>query len=202
VEAVNRQILEFYGKTLDDLKEHWPALVHPEDLPRVIDVLTRSIASGEPFEVEFRARRFDGVYRWVQNRGSPLRDPNGRILRWYNLLIDIDERKRAEEALRESEQDLRSVIDGIAGLVPVADTNGELETVNRQVLEYFGRPVEELKNWGTINIVHPEDLPRITEIFGKAKVAGIPFHYETRLRRFDGDYRWFDARFVPIRDDS
>ena len=56
-----------------------------------------AIASGEPFEWETRARRFDGVYRWVQSRGFPLRDANGHIVRWYNLLIDIDERKRAEE---------------------------------------------------------------------------------------------------------
>jgi PAS domain S-box-containing protein len=93
IEAVNRQILEYYGKTLEELKKHWPDLVHPPDLPRVIEVLTQSIASGEPFEVEFRARRFDGVYRWLQNRGFPLRDVNDRIVRWYNLLIDIDERK-------------------------------------------------------------------------------------------------------------
>src|SRR5262249_27492096 len=128
IEAVNRRILEYSGKTLEELKERAP--VHPEDIPRILEVVTPSIASGDPFEVEFRGRRFDGVYRWLQNRGSPLRDANGRILRWYNLLIDIDERKRAEEALRASEQDLRSVIDGIAGLVAVAGPNGELETVN------------------------------------------------------------------------
>jgi len=202
IEAVNRQILQYYGKTLEELRKHWPDLVHPPDLPRVIEVLTQSIASGEPFEVEFRARRFDGVYRWLQNRGFPLRDANNRVVRWYNLLIDIDERKRAEEALRESEQSLRSVIDGIAGLVAVAAPNGELETVNRQVLEYFGRPAEELKNWGTIDIVHPEDLPRVLEIFKHSIAAGNPFHYETRLSRFDGEYRWFDARFAPIRDDA
>ncbi|HJZ68546.1 MAG TPA: PAS domain S-box protein, partial [Blastocatellia bacterium] len=200
IEAVNRQILEYYGKTLEELKERAP--VHPEDIPRVLEVVTASIASGEPFEVEFRARRFDGVYRWLQNRGFPLRDANDRIVRWYNLLIDIDERKRAEEALRESEKNLRSVIDGIAGLVAVAAPNGELETVNRQVLEYFGRSAEELKNWGTINIVHPEDLPRILEIFRQSIAAGIPFHYETRLKRVDGEFRWFEARFVPIRDDT
>src|SRR5262245_14733683 len=105
IEAVNRRILEYYGKTLEELKERAP--VHPEDIPRILGVVTPSIASGEPFEVEFRARRFDGVYRWLQNRGSPLRDANDRIVRWYNLLIDIDERKRAEEALRESEERFR-----------------------------------------------------------------------------------------------
>jgi PAS domain S-box-containing protein len=160
------------------------------------------MASGQPFEVEFRARRFDGVYRWLQNRGYPLRDANDHIVRWYNLLVDVDERKRAEAALRESEQNLRSVIDGIAGLVAVAGPTGELETVNRQVLDYFRRPAEELKNWGTINIVHPEDLPRIVDIFQKSIAAGVPFHYETRLKRFDGEFRWFDARFAPIRDET
>ena len=58
--------------------------------------------SGEPFEFEVRARRFDGVYRWFQSRGLPLRDSSGHIVRWYVLLIDIDDRKRAEEALRRA----------------------------------------------------------------------------------------------------
>jgi PAS domain S-box-containing protein len=80
--------------------------------------------------------------------------------------------------------------------------NGEVETVNRQSLEYFGRSLEWLKNWGTNDTLHPEDLPRIAEIFQRSIATGTPFHYELRLRRFDGEYRWFDTRHVPIRDDS
>ena len=80
--------------------------------------------------------------------------------------------------------------------------NGKLETVNRQLLEYFGRPLEWLKNWGTTDAVHPEDLPRILELFQKAMASGIPFNFELRMRRFDGEYRWFDNRGVPIRDES
>jgi PAS domain S-box-containing protein len=80
--------------------------------------------------------------------------------------------------------------------------NGEVETVNRQITDYFGRPLEWLKNWGANDAVHPEDLPRIAELFKKSMAAGIPFQYELRLRRFDGEYRWFDNRGVPIRDDS
>jgi PAS domain S-box-containing protein len=202
IEAVNRQILEYYGKTLEELKKHWQHLVHPEDLPRVIEVLTRSIASGEPFEVEFRARRFDGVYRWLQNRGDPLRDANGRILRWYNLLIDIDERKHAEEALRESERGLRSVLDGIPGLVGMLAPNGEVEAVNRRILEYCGQSLEELRNWGTNGTIHPEDLPHVAEVFTHSIASGVPYQIEQRLRRFDGVYRWFDNRGIPIPDDS
>ena len=109
---------------------------------------------------------------------------------------------RAQEALRESERSARSAFDGIAGLVAVMAPNGEIETANRQILDYFGRSLEWLKNWGTNDAVHPEDLPRVLELYKRAMASGIPFNFELRMRRFDGEYRWFDNRGVPIRDDS
>jgi PAS domain S-box-containing protein len=109
---------------------------------------------------------------------------------------------RAQEALRESERSSRSALDGIAGLVAVLAPNGEVETANRQCLEYYGRSLEWLKNWGTNDAVHPEDLPRVLELFKRAIASEIPFQHELRLRRFDGEYRWFENRGVPIRDDS
>src|ERR1700745_582362 len=123
---------------------------------------------------------------------EPLRASDGTLLLWMGATLDIEERMRAQEALRESERRSRSALDGIAGLVTVNDHNGKLETVNRQVLEYFGRSLEELKNWGTNDTVHPEDLPRIFELYERATASGVPFNYEVRLRRFDGEYRWFD----------
>jgi PAS domain S-box-containing protein len=116
--------------------------------------------------------------------------------------IEQRDHMRAEEALRESERSARSAIDGIAGLVAIKAPNGEVETVNRQVLEYFGRSLEELKNWQTSDEVHPEDLPRVLDLVKRAMASGIPYQVELRLRRFDGEYRWFDNRGVPIRDDS
>src|SRR5262249_40946980 len=107
IEAVNRQLLEFYGKTLEYLQERAHEVVHPEDVARIGATVLQCIKLGDPFEVEFRALRFDGVYRWVENRGTPFRDAEGRIVRWYALLVDVDERKRAEEAVRQSEQNLR-----------------------------------------------------------------------------------------------
>jgi PAS domain S-box-containing protein len=112
------------------------------------------------------------------------------------------ERKRAEQALRESEAKFRAAIDGIAGLVAIMAPSGELESVNRPIIEYFGRSVEELKNWGTGDAVHPEDLPRVLESYRTSLAAGTPFHHELRLRRFDGEYRWFENRGAPITDES
>jgi PAS domain S-box-containing protein len=116
--------------------------------------------------------------------------------------LDIEDLKCAEQALRESERSSRAAFDGIAGLVSILAPNGETEAVNRQCLEYFGRSLEWIKNWGTNDAVHPEDLPRVVEFFKKAMASGVPFQHELRLRRFDGEYRWFDNRGVPIRDDS
>ena len=114
----------------------------------------------------------------------------------------MTERKRAEEALRESERSLRTTIDGIPGFVGVLAPNGEVEAVNRQILEYCGLSLEELRNWGTNGLVHPDDLPRVAEVHTRSIAAGVPYQFEQRLRRFDGQYRWFDNRGVPIRDDS
>jgi PAS domain S-box-containing protein len=104
--------------------------------------------------------------------------------------------------LRESERRLRLAIDGIAGLVAVLTPNGELEAANRQLFEYFGRSLEELKNWGTNDTVHPDDLSRILELVKRGIASEIPFNFELRVRRFDGEYRWFENRHVPILDDS
>ena len=201
VEFVNRQILEYTGQTLEELKQ-WGTndTVHPEDLPHVIQVFTQSIGSGSPYEIVQRLRRSDGAYRWFQNNGFPLRDASGQIVRWCVLLTDIDERKRAEDALRESERESRLIVDSIPGLVAAFTPGGEVEFVNRQILEYFGRTLEELKRWGTGDTTHPEDLPRVVELFTHSIASGDPFEFEVRARRFDGVYRWFQSRGFPLRD--
>ena len=203
VEVVNRQVFEYFGQTLEELRQ-WGTndTVHPEDLPQVIEVFTRSITSGSPYEVVQRFRRSDGVYRWFANGGFPVRDTNGHIVRWCVLLTDIDDLKRAQDALRESEHESRLIVDSIPGLVVALAPDGEVEFVNRQGLEFFGQPLEELKHWGTNGAIHPEDLPRLTEDFTHAIASGRPFEWEVRGRRFDGVYRWFQSRGFPLRDAS
>ena len=201
VEFVNRQVVEYTGRNLQALKS-WGTddTVHPEDLPLVVEAFTQSIVSGSPYEIVQRLRRSDGVYLWFQNNGFPLRDASGDILRWCVLLTDIDERKRAEDALRESERESRLIVDSIPGLVAAFTPAGEVEFVNRQILEYFGKTMEELKRWGTGDATHPEDLPRVVELFTHSIASGDPFEWEVRARRFDGVYRWFQSRGFPLRD--
>ncbi|WFU82426.1 ATP-binding protein [Bradyrhizobium sp. CIAT3101] len=115
------------------------------------------------------------------------------------IAVDIT---RREQALRDSERRSRSAIDGIPGLVAILAPNGDVEAVNRQILEYYGLPLEEMRNWGTNEMLHHEDRPHLIEIFTKSIASGVPYQHQVRLRRFDGEYRWFDSRGVPIRDDS
>jgi PAS domain S-box-containing protein len=139
---------------------------------------------------------------YVRASGKPVFDASGEFRGYRGTGADVTAIMRAQEALREGERSARSAIDGIAGLVAIMAPNGELDAINRQVIEYFGRSLEEMKNWGTSDAVHPEDLPRIAEILRRSLAAGTPFHYELRLRRFDGEYRWFENRGVPIRETS
>jgi len=91
IEMVNHHLLEYFGATIEEIRQ-WGTngMVHSEDLPDAAERFTRSIESGAPFESEHRLRRSDGVYRWFQSRGLPLRDANGHIVRWCWLLTDID----------------------------------------------------------------------------------------------------------------
>src|SRR5580693_6556262 len=132
------------------------------------------LETGQPQDLELRQRRADGVYRWFQSRALPARDMEGRVAGWYILLTDIDDRKRAEDALRSNEQSLRLIVDSIPAIVSTLNAAGEVELVNRQALEYTGKTSEELKNWATNDTVHPDDLPRIIDAWRRAIETGHP----------------------------
>jgi PAS domain S-box-containing protein len=182
--------------------DDWVPMLHPDDQEEARKYWSNCMRTGETGELSYRVRSEQGDYRWFLTRFEPLRASDGTLLLWVGATLDIEELMRAQKALRESERTARSAIDGIAGLVAILTPNGEVETVNRPLFEYFGRSLEELKNWGTSDAVHSEDLPRVLELNMRGLASGLPFDFELRLRRFDGEYRWFDTRVVPIRDDS
>jgi formate hydrogenlyase transcriptional activator len=204
VELLNRQVLEYFGKPTEELK-NWATsdVVHPDDLTRVIDAWRRSVETGQPYVLESRQRRADGVYRWFQSRALPARDTEGRITGWYMLLTDIDDRKRAEEKLRQDEWELRQIVDTIAQLVIFLSPEGDPLFANRFTLDYTGLSLEELKAEGyRTRVFHPDDVERLREERQKALLRGIPFENEQRARRSDGQYRWFFIRYNALRDEQ
>jgi PAS domain S-box-containing protein len=110
VDFCNEQILNYCGKTLDELQD-LTCVWHPEEIEAKVKQLKQFLSAGTPNEDEFRLLRHDGVYRWHQCRVRPLRDETGEIIRWYGLLWDIDERKRAEEERRKAFDEVRKLRD-------------------------------------------------------------------------------------------
>ena len=110
-EIYNRPFLQYLGTTLEELKK-WRTsdIVHLEDLAHTIEVFGNGISSGQPFDFQYRLRRFDAAHRWFQARVVPVRNVEGRILHWNALLTDIDDRKRAEEELRHAQSELARVM--------------------------------------------------------------------------------------------
>jgi PAS domain S-box-containing protein len=203
VDRFNPQILEYFGKTPEELK-NWATsdAVHPDDLPRVVDAFMHSITTGTPYDTEHRCRRADGVYRWFQARALPVRDTADRITGWYVLLTDIDDRKRAEEAIRASERNLNQIINTIPTLAWSARPDGSADFFNQHYLDYVGLSAEQVKDWGWTVAVHPEDLNDLMAVLRRMITFDQAVECEGRLRRFDGEYRWFLFRINPLRDES
>ncbi|HJZ72327.1 MAG TPA: sigma 54-interacting transcriptional regulator [Vicinamibacterales bacterium] len=141
VEAVNEQVLAYCGRTLEELKQ-WATsdTVHPDDLPAATEIISSSLNSGSPYEIVERIRRFDGVYRWFQVRGLPLRGSNGTIVRWYVLLTDIEDLKRAEAALAALKDQLynenlvlRDEVDRASMFEEIVGTSATLQPVLTRV---------------------------------------------------------------------
>jgi len=201
LELLNRQVMEYFGKTVEELK-NWAFsdAVHPDDLQRVVDAWKHSVETGQPYDLELRQRRADGVYRWFQSRALPHRNAEGGVTGWYMLLTDIDDRKRAEEALQSNEQSLREIIDCLPGFVSTANAEGKLELFSRSVLEYFGKTAEEIQNWALNDTLHPDDLPRMINAWKRGMETGELVEVEHRGRRADGVYRWHLLRSLPQHD--
>jgi PAS domain S-box-containing protein len=202
-DVVSPQLTRYFGKSVEEL-QNWMTgdTVHPEDRPHAVEVFTRAMVSGEPYMFEARFRRSDGVYQWFQCRGLPRRDETGRIIRWSCVGIDIDDRRRAEAALRESEFESRLIVNSIPAGVTVFTPDGKVELINNQILNYLGRTQDDLARQGILESIHPDDRSRFIEARKHSLATGDSYDFECRLRRFDDAYRWFQVRGHPLRNES
>jgi formate hydrogenlyase transcriptional activator len=197
----NQRWLDYTGLSDEEARGWgWKTAIHPEDSKDAVDDWRDIIASKKPGEGERLIRRFDGEYRRHMYRAEPLMDEQGNVVRWYGTIIDIEDRKRAEDRLRSSEQNFRLIVNSIPGLVCTLTPSGEIEFVNDQTLEYLGKPLDELKNWVLSDAVYPDDLPEVITTLKTSIETGQPSDVELRLRRADGIYRWFLLRRLPQRD--
>jgi PAS domain S-box-containing protein len=208
---VNRRWTEYTGLSAEDTEgSGWKTAIHPEDFERWLNLWRVCLATGQPFEDEARFRRAsDGEYRWFWTRGVPLRDEEGNIAGWYGLGMDIQDRKTAEQEHerlrqleRQVERELQLTIDTIPAIVVRYRRDGSIEFLNQTWRTYTGLSQDRLQGQGWRGAVHPDDLPKREAAWRAHLPTGQPFEMEQRLRRADGEYRWFFVRRVPLRDEN
>ncbi len=219
---LNRRIIDFTGYTVEDhrLRAAATKYIHPDDFERVYLAYSSGFAAGAPFHHEERILgREDQQYRWFLVHTAPIRDDRGEIIRWCTAGIDIEERKKAEEELRESEkearqllienatlisdlqregQNFRLIVDTVPGFLCTMTAQGQIEFVNQGILDYTGWTIEQLADWRPL--LHPEEREMVVARWTRSVETGEPYDVEHRILGADGVYRFFMVRGMPARD--
>ncbi len=187
----NARWYEYTGTTFADMQGWgWQKVHHPDHVERVTALFKKHVASGEPWEDLFPLRSHTGEYRWFLSRALPVRDAEGRVVRWFGTNTDVTEAQQMEEALRESEARFRSLADAAPAMLWVTDAAGACTFISRGWCELTGQSELEARERGWMEAIHPDDRAQADAGFGQAIAQQQSFRLEYRLRRSDGVYRW------------
>jgi len=203
LDFVNQPWLEYTGLRMEEALEESTRTMHPEDLPGAIEKWFVVMAAGEPYESEMRLRRADGEYRWFLVRTVPLRDEQGNIVKWYGTSTDIEDRKRAEDALRESEEKFRQLAENVREVFWMTTPHlEEVLYVSPAYESVWGRSLESVRQrpQSFMDAIHSEDRERVVGILEGQRQQG--FEVEYRIVRPDGSVRWIRDRGFPVKDAS
>ncbi|MBV9658643.1 MAG: PAS domain S-box protein [Verrucomicrobia bacterium] len=177
------------GKTIRELA--------PGIEPKWLEIYTRVAETGEPLRFEGDSTALQRIFSLYAFR---IGDPHERKV--AVIFRDITTRGRAEEALRASEERMRTLADAVPQIIWANDAEGRATYFNRRWYEYTGLPPEESAGPGWQAVVHPDDAPASVEQWKRALAAGETFDCEYRLRGADGAYRWFIGRNVPMHEST
>jgi len=200
----NKPWLTYFGVTLDKVVGwNWTAVIHPEDVDGIVAKWRACLISGEIFEYESRVRSANGEYRWMFHRKVPLRDANGKIVKWYGSSLDIDERKTAEAAVRRSEAYLAEA-QGLShtGSFGWKVSSGEIfwsdETF--RIFEYDHSVIPTIDS--LVQRVHHEDRGEFKEVINRASAGAPGFEHAYRLLLPDGRVKHVHAIAHVLQDKS
>ncbi|GHO71481.1 hypothetical protein KSC_103730 [Ktedonobacter sp. SOSP1-52] len=204
-DSCNQRWRDYIGQsTTESQGEGWMQCLHPEDRSRVRSAWQRAVQTGGVYETELRLRHgTTGEYRWFLARGMPVRDERGQIIKWFGTNTDIEEKKRVEQQLKESREELRVLLETMPQLVWTTRPDGFLEYGNQHILTYLNVPVEGVNGDQWLHFVHPDDRQKTWTIWQTQLRTGQSHEVEYRLREGKtGNYRWFLVRGIPFRDEQ
>jgi PAS domain S-box-containing protein len=180
----------------------WLDAVHPDDRDQCEQALQDADSRHVAFTLDYRLRRFDGAYRWAFDAGRPRFDDKGGFLGFIGSVIDIHERRQAEDTRRDVEQRFQLLADNMSELAWIAEADGRINWCNRRWFEYTGMNARESNGWGWTLALHPEEISRIVERVRHTIDAGATWEDTILLRGRDNRYRWFLSRATPVCDDK
>ncbi|MGN7160525.1 PAS domain S-box protein [Sphingomonas sp. SAFR-052] len=202
--AANRGTMELVGKPLSQIigRTDHEFLDDPAQAAGVMANDRRIMSENQTEVVEETVSLPDGTRATWLSTKSPFRNVQGDVVGLVGSSIDISERKRAEERLRQSEAQFRLMADAVPQIVWITDAQGRMEFFNKQWADYVGVPnIPATSGDLADSYVHPDDTARTVEAFEEAQRTGSIFQVEHRIRRADGAYRWFLVRADPYRDE-
>ncbi|WP_077966534.1 MASE1 domain-containing protein [Ensifer adhaerens] len=179
-------------------------LAYPDDAPGLLKALRHSFETGDPSVLRFRWREREDDYRWAECRVEPRHDEDGTIAEWYGVSIDIDDEMRAQQALRDRERELSTLVDMIPSHLWRVTPEGETTLANKHMADFFGLDMEDKQRLDDVfsTMFHPDEADEVWDVFERCLRTGEPFSMNYRMRRYDGVYRWMSGRAVPMRDED
>ena len=204
----NQRTFDYDGASQERLdSEGWETQVHPDDLARAGEAWARAIATGAPYETEFRLRRADGTYRWHLARAVALRGADGAVERWIGTNTDIDDERRAREDLAELNATLEQRVEertrerdrawkNSRDLQAVLDERGVFRSVNHAWTDVLGWEIDDVVGQSFLDFIHPDDHASSMTALDMARDATLPT-YENRYRHKEGGWRWLSWVAAP-----
>lgn len=200
---LSRQWIEYTGRTeAEQLGYGWLEQLHPEDRERTSRAWQATAARGDRFAVEFRIRRYDGVYRWFRTLAVPLQDASGVVVKWFGSNTDIQDLKEIEAALRQSETRFRKIFEHAAIGIAITDMEGRFQQCNPAYCALLGYSEDELRGLEFAERIHPEDLADNLAAVDRLRNQQLPFfEIENRYIHKDGRPVWV-RKFVSVLPDA
>jgi PAS domain S-box-containing protein len=186
------------GKPIEEILGHrWMQYIHPEQYDEGYKCWMRCVATKTPLDTRWLMLQYDGQYRWQHILAHPSLDESGNVVNWYMMGVEIDRQVRAEQALQNREREARELLNRVPAMLAIRGKSG-IEFVSERFLNHIGLPTSEVLGQNWLQVAHPEDRERVSELFTESIRTGQPSEWLWRIADKNGHYRWFHTHAEPF----